>query len=419
MSSNTRVPETTPLDRAAGPVRRDRTRLQRLLTNLRHSLPLKIALAISLITLLLITASFWMVVYLLGQDSNDLLPLLASNGGMVHIPAEDLHARGHAFALRSWRVFAITLGVGALAASLFAWCTAKLILSSAHRLANTANRISAHALHERLAPEKNIAELEPVARAFNHMLDRLQDSFTRLSGVSSDIAHDLRVPIHRLLMVAQVTLDRPRSADEYRAVIESAVPTYERMGRMIENILFLARADSQQTAVHATLIPLEQRLGATAAFFEMLAQEQGLELVLQVTKNTQVWADDTLLTRATGNLLTNAIRHARPGSTVVLSWSVAPNGGCHIAVSNEGEAIAPEHQAKIFERAYRIEGPDKEQTTPGAGLGLAIVKSTMELHQGLVRVRSAPGYPTVFTLWFPPPPARAHAAGPSRERISR
>ena len=385
---------------------------------LRRSLPLKIALAISLITLLLITASFWMVIYLLGQDFNDLLPLLASNGGMVHIPAEDLHARGHAFALRSWRVFAITLGVGALAASLFAWCTAKLILSSAHRLANTANRISAHALHERLAPENNIAELEPVARAFNNMLDRLQDSFTRLSGVSSDIAHDLRTPIHRLLMVAQVTLDRPRSADEYRAVIESAVPTYERMGRMIENILFLARAESQQSAVHATFIPLEQRLGAIAAFFELLAQERGLELALQVDQSAHVWADDTLLTRATGNLLTNAIRHARPGSTVVLSGSVASNGGCHISVSNEGEPIALKHQARIFERAYRVESPSNEEA-PGVGLGLAIVKSTMELHGGLVYLRSAPGHPTVFTLWFPPPPPRAPEAGPSRGRISR
>lgn len=419
MSSNSRAPEARVFGPAAGPATRPRTPLRRLAAKLRRSLTLKIGLAIAVITLLLITASFWMVIYLLGQDFDDIEPLLASAGTMVHIPAEDLLARRHDFALRTWRAFAITLGVGAVAASLFAWCTTRLILASANRLANTANRISAQALHERLAPEHNPAELEPVARAFNHMLDRLQDSFTQLSGVSSDIAHDLRVPIHRLLMVAQVTLDRPRSADEYRAVIESAVPTYERMGRMIENILFLARADSQQTAVQATLIPLEHRLGATAAFFEMLAQEQGLELVLQVTKNAQVWADDTLLTRATGNLLTNAIRHARPGSTVVLSGSVAPNGGCHIAVSNEGEPIAPEHQAKIFERAYRIEGPDKERTTPGAGLGLAIVKSTMELHQGLVRVRSAPGSPTVFTLWFPPPPARAHAAGPSRERISR
>ena len=294
----------------------------------------------------------------------------------------------------------------------------KLILASANRLANTANRISAQALNERLAPEGNPAELEPVARAFNHMLDRLQDSFTRLSGVSSDIAHDLRAPIHRLLMVAQVTLDRPRSADEYRAVIESAVPAYERMGRMIENILFLARAESQQSAVHANFIPLEQRLGATAAFFELLAQERGLELVLEVGENAQVWADDTLLTRATGNLLTNAIRHARPGSTVVLSGRVSSNGGCQISVSNEGEPIAPEHQARIFERAYRVEGQRKDEA-PGAGLGLAIVKSTMELHGGFVRVRSAPGYPTVFTLWFPPPPPRAPEAGPPHGRTNR
>ena len=219
-------------------------------------------------------------------------------------------------------------------------------------------------------------------------------------------------------MVAQVTLDRPRSAEEYRAVIESAVPTYERMGRMIENILFLARAESQQSAVHATFIPLEQRLGAIAAFFELLAQERGLELALQVDQSAHVWADDTLLTRATGNLLTNAIRHARPRSTVVLSGSVASNGGCHISVSNEGEPIALKHQARIFERAYRVESPSNEEA-PGVGLGLAIVKSTMELHGGLVYVRSAPGHPTVFTLWFPPPPPRAPEAGPSRGRISR
>jgi len=397
---------------------RPRTPVRRLAAGLRRSLTLKIALAISLITLLLIMASFMTVVYLLRQDFDSLQPLLASAGGMVQIHADELQARRHAFAVRSWRVFAITLGVGALAASLFAWCTTKLILASANRLANTANRISAQALNERLAPEGNPAELEPVARAFNHMLDRLQDSFTRLSGVSSDIAHDLRAPIHRLLMVAQVTLDRPRSADEYRAVIESAVPAYERMGRMIENILFLARAESQQSAVHANFIPLEQRLGATAAFFELLAQERDLELVLEVGENAQVWADDTLLTRATGNLLTNAIRHARPGSTVVLSGRVSSNGGCQISVSNEGEPIAPEHQARIFERAYRVEGQRKDEA-PGAGLGLAIVKSTMELHGGFVRVRSAPGHPTVFTLWFPPPPPRAPEAGPPHGRTNR
>ncbi|MNT77549.1 Signal-transduction histidine kinase senX3 [compost metagenome] len=102
----------------------------------------------------------------------------------------------------------------------------------------------------------------------------------------------------------------------------------------------------------------------------------------------------------------------------MLSGSVASNGGCHISVSNEGEPIALKHQARIFERAYRVESPSNEEA-PGVGLGLAIVKSTMELHGGLVYVRSAPGHPTVFTLWFPPPPPRAPEAGPSRGRISR
>jgi two-component system, OmpR family, heavy metal sensor histidine kinase CusS len=383
---------------------------------LQRSLTLKIALAIAAITLLLITASFWMVIYLLGQDFDDIEPLLASAGTMVHIPAEDLLARRHAFALRSWRAFALTLGVGALAASLFAWCTTRLILSSANRLAHTANRISAHALNERLAPEDNPAELEPVARAFNHMLDRLQDSFSRLSGFSSDIAHDLRAPIHRLLIAAQVTLDRPRSAEEYRAVIESAVPAYERMGRLIENILFLARAESKQSAIHATLMPLEQRLEAIAGFFELLAEERGLQLALQIEGNAHVWADDTLLARAIANLLTNAIRHALQGSTVVLSGAVSSDGGCHISISNEGEPIAPEHQVKIFDRNYRVEGPHTEET-PGSGLGLAIVKSTMELHGGTVSVRSAPGQPTVFTLSFPAQPQRVSEAGPHRARI--
>lgn len=419
MSSNSRAPEPRVFAPTAGRATRPRTPIQRLATHLRRSLTLKIALAIALITLLLIMASFLMVIYLLRQDFDGIQPLLASAGGMVQIHADDLQARRHAFAVRSWRVFAITLGVGALAASLFACCTTKLILASANRLANTANRISAQALNERLAPEHTPAELEPVARAFNHMLDRLQDSFTQLSGFSSDIAHDLRAPIHRLLMAAEVTLARPRTADEYRAVIESSVPAYERMGRLIDNILFLARAESQHRAVHASLIPLEERLEATAAFFELLAQERGLQLALQVEPNARVWADDTLLTRATANLLTNAIRHARPGSTVALSAAVSPNGGCHIAVSNDGDPIAPEHQAKIFERAYRVEGPSKEET-PGAGLGLAIVKSTMAMHGGFVRVRSAPGHPTVFTLWFPPPPPlRAPGAGPPRGRISR
>lgn len=364
----------------------------------------QIGLAICGVTLLLIVAGTWMVGQLLASDLDGPHPPAVTAAGVISLKEEVLQARRRAFAEHAWRIIVITLVAGAVIASVFAWWITQRVLTSAQRLADTAHRISGNALHERLAPGQSPAELEPVAHAFNDMLDRLQDAFARLSGFSSDVAHDLRAPVHRLLTATQVTLARPRSADEYRAALESAVPVYERMGRMVDDILFLARAGQSEALVHPAPIDLAGRLALTADFFGLLAQERGLTLTLRAGGPVQAWADDTLLTRALANLLTNAIRHARPGSTVLLLAEGCADGGCRIAVANEGDPIPPEHQAAIFERNYRVPG-DAREPSPGAGLGLAIVKSTMDLHGGRVDVRSAPGEPTVFTLYLPPAPA--------------
>jgi two-component system heavy metal sensor histidine kinase CusS len=378
---------------------------RRLLERVRQSMAAQIALAISVVTLVLVLMGTWMVGRLLSQEFDDMHPTELTLQEPAHL--EQLQKeRRDAFAKRAWRIVLITLCAGAMAASLFAWWIARRVLASAERLGNTANRISAAALSERLIPGHSPTELEPVTLAFNRMLDRLQDAFDRLSGFSSDLAHDLRAPIHRLLTATQVTLARPRTAEEYRAVLESAVADYERIGRFIENILFLARADHAQTTIHPIAMPLAQRLQNTADFFELLAEEKGLRLALEVQGEARVWADDILLSRAVGNLLTNALRHARRGSTVVLSAIAAPNGSCRISVANEGLPIAPEHQSRIFERRYQIDDPESPVTrsATGMGLGLAIVKSTMDLHGGTASVHSAPGQATVFTLSFPPPP---------------
>jgi two-component system heavy metal sensor histidine kinase CusS len=314
-----------------------------------------------------------------------------------------------AFVSRAWRILFVTLGVGALAAALFAWWITRRILVVTQRLGTTANRISAQALHERLLPDQSPAELEPVALAFNRMLDRLEDAFGRLSEFSSDLAHDLRAPIHNLLAAAQVTLSRSRTADEYRAVLESSVEDYERIARLIDNMLFLARADHAQTAIRRSWIGLDARLGRIAEFYELLAEEHGVTLALEVQGTEgdppRIWADDTLLGRAVGNLLTNAIRHATPGSEVTLSAVQHSLDACTISVANFGAPIAPHHQAEIFQRRYRIEDP-MAHAEPGSGLGLAIVKTIMDLHGGTARVDSADGQPTVFSLSFPAP-ARA------------
>lgn len=302
---------------------------------------------------------------------------------------------------RGRRIFALALLASALAALVLGVAIARRIVAVAQRLGSAATRISAQALHERLPLRDTPHELLDSGIAFNHMLDRLESSFKRLSEFSSDLAHDLRTPVNNLLGEAQVALSRPRSADEYRAVLESAVEDYERISRLIENMLFLARADDARASLQREWIELDDEIGRLREYFEPLADERGVEFDCDSRmRHCRVWAERVLLRRAIANLVANALRHATPGTAVTLQARVHDDGACLLEVSNDGPPIAPEHQSRIFDRLYRID-PSRGESATGAGLGLAIVKSIMELHGGRASVSSAPAQRTVFSLWFP------------------
>ena len=295
-------------------------------------------------------------------------------------------------------------------ASAVGFGVARRILVGPKKLAAAANRISARPMTERLSIAHTPTELVDSTLAFNRMLDRVEGAFRRLTEFSSDLAHDLRTPINNLLGEAQVALSKPRSAAEYRAVLESAVEDYERISRLIENMLFLARADDPQAATKRLWIDLHRVLERGRGYFEMLAEERGVTLALDMHGAEpvwqQVWADETMLIRAVGNLVSNALRYAPRGSSVIVSTRLHDGGGCTLEVSNEGEPIAEEHQQRIFERSFRVDASRAGSAT-GSGLGLAIVKSIMDLHGGTATVISGPGRPTAFRLWFPGPGASA------------
>jgi two-component system heavy metal sensor histidine kinase CusS len=200
-------------------------------------------------------------------------------------------------------------------------------------------------------------------------------------------------------------LSRPRSAEEYRAVLESAVEEYERISRMTANMLFLARADDH-TAISPHWTDLEATLARVMGYFELLAEERGVFLRIRMDWPSQVprrvWADETMIVRALSNLVSNALQHATHGTPVVLSAQAGADGTCAVHVANDGPPIAPEHQALIFERFYRVDA-SRRGSASGSGLGLAIVRSIMEMHRGRASVTSAPGQPTIFTLHFPAP----------------
>jgi two-component system heavy metal sensor histidine kinase CusS len=292
-----------------------------------------------------------------------------------------------------------TLLVGALCAATLGYFITRSGLAPIRRIAKTANEIKSTRLDKKLDLADAPVELRELAAAFNGMLDRLRDSFARLSQFSSDIAHELRTPINNLLGEAQVALSRARTAEEYREALESSVEEYERLSRMIENMLFLARADDPQTKIAAVSLDVRAELEKICEFFSVIADESGV--AIRCAGEGKTFVDPLLFRRAIGNLLSNALRHTPRGGEIVLEVMRGPGGAMTATVSNPGPGIPAEHLGRIFDRLYRVES-SRGKTTEGAGLGLAIVKSIMELHRGSVSVESTPCGLTVFTLHFPP-----------------
>jgi len=286
-----------------------------------------------------------------------------------------------------------------LATALGSWAARKG-LAPLRAIAEAASRITASRLDDRLDLASAPRELQSLAVAYNGMLARLEDSFSRLSGFSSDLAHDLRTPVGNLLGEAQVALSRARANEEYRAVIESSVEELERLERMIESMLFLARADNAQLALRVERVDLRVELERVREYFEPLAQEKSI--AISSRSDDVVYADVSLLRRAVSNLVANAIRFASgQGGDVALTSQRTTIGSIELLVANSGPEIPPVERERIFDRFYRTSQGGGDPTT-GWGLGLAIVKSIMVLHGGRASVECCAGT-TTFRLEFPPP----------------
>lgn len=289
-----------------------------------------------------------------------------------------------AFRKSLWLAIAVCI----LLTALLGWIAARRGLAPLRDMARVAHGISASRLAQRLQADDLPAELTPLAHAFNDMLGRLEDSFRRLSDFSLDIAHELRTPISNLMTQTQVALSQTRSADEYREVLYSNLEEYDRLARMIGDMLFLAQADNGLIVPHKEAIDLAEEARQLFDFYEALADEQGVRLELAGAGRLQ--GDRLMLRRALSNLLSNALRHTPRDGAITVSISHAGAGEVRIAVENTGRTIPPEHLPRLFERFYQVD-PSRQRTHEGAGLGLAITKSIVEAHGGAIAVTSAEG----------------------------
>src|SRR5262245_20376289 len=273
----------------------------------------------------------------------------------------------------------------------------------------TLQRIRSATLYERIPTSGLPSELQGLAETSNEMLDGLERAFLQLSRFSADIAHELRTPIHNLRGEVEVALARPRSPEEYRNLLGSCLEECTRLSRLIDSLLFLARAEGRNLAMQRQPLDLDRELAAIAEFYEPLAGEAGVELRVAAEPDARANLDRTLLQSAVGNLIENAIAATGRGGRVTVE-SRTQDGGVRVEVSDTGRGIAPSHVPHVFERLYRVDAA----RGGGAGLGLSIVRGIAALHGGTVSLESEVGVGPRVSVWFPESggaPA-APAAGP-------
>jgi two-component system heavy metal sensor histidine kinase CusS len=305
--------------------------------------------------------------------------------------AEDRRADAEFLRELRWMLLGLT-AAGALVSGVLALWVIRRGLRPLGEMEQALLLVSAPRLNERLGKLDWPRELRPLAAAFDAMLDRLEDSFTRLSRFSADLAHELRTPLAILRGEAEVALTRSRSAEEYRQVIESSMEEYERLAEIVGKLLFLARADAEEAEVKAEELEAGSIVDALLEFYEPYAEESCV--MLKREGHGIIKADRILLRRASANLIENALHFTPTGGQV----TVEVREGGIVAVKDSGCGIAPEHLPRLFDRFYQV---DTARRGGGTGLGLALVKSIMNLHGGTVTITSELGQGTEVTLFFP------------------
>jgi two-component system heavy metal sensor histidine kinase CusS len=324
-----------------------------------------------------------------GAADPRIAPLRVVVGMDTEIHAHFMHA------FRRSLAFYTTLAV--LASGLFGWWAARRGLAPLRMMASRAKGVTANKLDARMPVEAVPVEMADLAITLNAMLERLQDDFRRLSEFSSDLAHELRTPITNLMTQTHVVLSQPRDAAKYREVLASNAEELQRLGRMVSDMLYLAKMEHGITLPNEEAINVADEVQALFEFYDALAEDKGVNLRLD--GQAKITGDRLMLRRALSNLLSNALRYTPSGKEIRVETR-EPGGSTSIVVENEGEEISPELLPSLFDRFFRADKSRTRAESESVGLGLSITQAIMFAHGGQISAESSEGT-TRFILTFP------------------
>jgi heavy metal sensor kinase len=322
-----------------------------------------------------------------------------ANGGavgvvQVGISREDVDEALKAVTL----VFTIGAPLVLAAAILGGYIVSRRTLSPVVTITEMASALQADELGARLNLALPDDELGRLARTFDAMLARIEAAFTRQRQFTGDAAHELRTPLSLMRSQVDFALSRDRTDEEYRDALQSLGGDIERLTSLVTTLLTLARADTGRLRVERELVDLADVVSPLLDAYAPQAEEAGIALIDE-SSPARVIADEDLVVQVLVNLVDNALAHTPRGGRVSIGCGIRDGQAC-LWVADTGVGIAPEHQAQIFERFYRVD-TGRTRAHGGTGLGLAFCKAIAEAHGGSIRLISNSGQGARFILCLP------------------
>jgi signal transduction histidine kinase len=336
--------------------------------------------------------------------------------GPALVDAREFERRVNERTLRNLRNFSFgALGALFVTSLVVGWVIAGRVLAPIGRITSVARDIQATNLSRRIALEGPDDELRRLAETFDAMLARLDEAFAAQRRFLADASHELRNPLAVAQMNLDVALDAPDASPEtLRRAARVARRATGRMAKLVDDLLALARLEAPEALrARRQAVDLAALVAEAGDEFAAYAQVRGVAIERAGSTDVTVVGDPDALKRALANLVDNAVRVAPAGSRVRVATG-REDGWAWLAVADEGPGIDPGHQARVFDRFYRVDKA-RSRDEGGTGLGLAIVREIAESHGGSVRVFSEPGKGSAFVVWLPV--ARTPAPAPSASPV--
>ena len=250
----------------------------------------------------------------------------------------------------------------------------------------------------RIDPAPYASEITPWVAQFNAVLDRAELAYQQLESFNADVAHELRTPLTSLIGMVEVELGRPRSVEELRDVLLSALEEARRVSTIVIDMLFLSKADRGAVARRSDPVSLADQIRTVLDFHEATLEDARLKV--HISGDASIAIDTGLVRRALSNLLSNASRYAASGSIIAVVIDIQPDG-VWVKVANRGEPVPAEVLPNLFKRFFRAD-QSRMDSAEHHGLGLAIVAAISRMHGGQTRATSNAGVTEIsFSVGMP------------------